>query len=151
MHSVRTAKPKAPTFRRWPFLAILIAMAPASAFAKDICVHELPVGVTYRFTDVKTLRPGHIIALKGARIFAPTSNAVPVDGTAIMRTDGRVIVGVLVHNMSPSLSQPSGSFIVSMDTDADLTGTGAMDTDGDFRGDFAVAWTNVDCASVAIP
>ena len=67
MHSVRTAKPKEPTFRRWALLAMLFAMARASAFAKDICVQELPVG------------------------------------------------------------------------------------DGDFRADFAVTWTNVDCASVAIP
>lgn len=151
MHTVRTAEPKKPTFRRWALLAMLFGMPPASAPARDICVHEIPVGLTYLFTDVKALRPGHVVPLKGARIFALGSNAVPVDGTAVMRTDGRVIVGVLVHNMSPSLSQPTGSFIVSMDTDAHLTGTGTLDTDGDFRADIPVTWTNVDCASVAIP
>jgi hypothetical protein len=68
-----------------------------------------------------------------------------------MRTDGRVIVGVLVRSMNSSLSLPSGSFLVSMDIGADLTGTGTIDTDGDFRADLAVTWMNVDCTSVAIP
>jgi hypothetical protein len=151
MHTLRTTMMKKLARTGWALLAMLLGMAPASALAKDICVQEFPFGLTYVFSKVKTLRPGRVVPLTGARVFAIGSNVVPVDGTAVMRADGTVNIGVLVHNMSPSLSQPTNSFLVSMEADGAFTGTGTIDGDGDFQADGPVTWTAVDCASITIP
>jgi len=151
MHTVRTTTIGKPARVGGALLAMLLGMAPASVLAKDICVQEFPFGLTYLFSKVKTLRPGRVIPLTGTRIFAIGSNAVPVHGAALMRTDGTVDVGVVVHNMSPSLSQPTSNFLVSMETDAAFTGTGTLDGDGDFQADGPVTWTSIDCSTIAIP
>jgi hypothetical protein len=154
MQTVRTTMMTKPARIGGALLMTLLGLSPASALAKDICVHEVPVGLTYLFSKVKTLRPGRVVPLTGTRIFAIGSNAVPVHGSALMRTDGKVVIGVVVHNMSPLLGASSSNFLVSMETDADFTGSGTLDADGDFTADLQlgpVTWTSVDCSTIAIP
>src|SRR5262245_4022026 len=151
MHTARSATTKPRAWPGWLPLAIFVGMTPISALARDICVQELPLGATYVFSRVKTLRPRHIVPLTGARVFADLGNVVPVDGTAVMRSDGTVIVGVLVHNMSPSV-RALEQLPPSMSTDADFAGTGTVDANGDFFSDGpAFTWTKVDCSSFTIP
>ncbi len=86
MQDVRSTTTK--TMRaRWALLAMLLGMAPASVLAKDICVQESVSGAVtarYVFSKVRTLRPGRVVALAGARVPPVFPNAEPVDGSAVM-------------------------------------------------------------------
>jgi len=53
--------------------------------------------------------------------------------------------------MSPALNQPSSSFLVSVDANAQFTGSGTFDGAGDFRPTGSLTWTAIDCSSIEIP
>jgi len=134
----------------WALLTMLLGLAPAQALAKDVCIRQTGSG-RYIFRAVKTLRPGRVVPLTGAFVFPGFDFAFPVDGTAVMRADGTVNIGVMVHSMNASPSPTSSSFLVVLEANADFTGTGTVDLDGDFSPNDTVAWTSVSCSSVAIP
>jgi hypothetical protein len=130
------------------------SLAPAAvALAKDICVKDSDGG-SFVFRKVDTLRPGRVVRLTGVRVnpfVGPSRQVAPVDGTAVMRPDGTVTIGLLVHSMGPLLSDPGSSFVVAVQTDAAFSGVGTSDFNGDFRADVAVTWTSTDCGAIAIP
>jgi hypothetical protein len=133
-------------------LALLVGLAPARAMAKDVCVRSSD-GDAYVFSRVSTLRPGRVVPLTGIRVapFPPARPVAPVTGAAVMRSDGTIHVGVVVHTMSPSLNQPSSSFLVSVDVNTAFAGTGTLDGTGNFRPTGSITWTSADCASIPIP
>jgi len=136
----------------WLLVTILLGLSPASALAKDICVRSSD-GDSFVFSKVQTLRPGRVVPLTGIRLasFPSARPVAPVHGSAVMDGEGTVHIGVLVHTMSPALNQPSSSFLVSVDANAQFTGSGTFDGAGDFRPTGSLTWTGIDCSSIEIP
>jgi hypothetical protein len=152
MRVVRLMKTKKAMRRGGVLLATLLGLAPANALARNICVPD-DDGGSYLFSKVEKLRPGGVVPLTGVRVapFPLGRPVAPVTGAAVMETDGTVHIGVLVHTMSASLNPTSSSFLVSVDGNAEFTGTGTFDGAGNFRPTSSTTWTNVDCRLIAVP
>lgn len=130
-------------------VGVLIPMASAPAYAKDVCVHD-DFGVLYVFKKVKSLKkPGAMSPLHGATRFG---NAVyTVSGTAYHRADGVVRFGVFVHSASPVASMTPRTYTMTLEGDASYTASGAANYDGDNENESLITWTPVDCKSVTLP
>lgn len=134
--------------RLWGTLALIVALVGgvSAASAKDICVQDNQGAVNWVFKKVKGLKPGKATALNG--IYSPGTINAPVSGTAFMRSNGDVHIGVFVHSMAPF----SGVNInVNEITDATFTGTGYYENSGDSTADGTINWTSVDCSTVPAP
>ena len=70
----------------------------------------------------------------------------PVVGTAVTLPDGSVKVGI--HELGEAVVGGLSTATASLVTDDELTGTGAVDFDGDTVQDVAYSWTAVDCDTV---
>ena len=130
-----------PFVRAGSVLALACLLA-APALAKDVCVQA--GSAQFVFKKVKALKkPGAVAPLQGIYILA---GSVPVNGTAIVRADGSVAFGVLVHTTPPLGAY---AFTASLEGDATFTATGTFEaTDGSIGA--AMSWTPIDCKSVVL-
>jgi len=126
---------------------LALVSGPTVALAKNVCVTD-SFGASYIFSQVKSRKPGKILPLTGVRIDALTL-AEPVDGTAVVLSDGTVNIGVWAHSMSPISA--NDVLWVLKGADADFNGTGRFDNNGDYSSDGPVTWTSADCATITIP
>ena len=124
--------------------SIAAGVGPASA--KNVCLSD--GANTLVFESPKKLKAGKSIALRGIYILDGVLSC-PFDGSAIMRSDKSVAVGLFVHNAING----SNNFTLEWVTTATLAGNAPFDSDGDFRtsDDGTLSLSVVDCKTVAIP
>ena len=124
--------------------ALLFAALPAAA--KDICVQQGDQRLVFK--KVKSLKKrGAIVPLSG--VFLQAGDAGPITGTAFVRSDGQVVVGVTVigHNFSEGIDR---DILIQMVVDpATLSGNGTYQTVG--GGLTSDGWQPIDCRDVVLP
>lgn len=121
--------------------ALLLATA---AHAKDVCVHSAG-GIDMKFRNVTTFHPGRVVALEGTAVEG--THVGPIDGTAVMTSNGAVQVGVFVHLMHTSFD----NLTYEWNADATLAGSGVVDLTGDFVSDGFRTFTAMDCKTLVVP
>ena len=148
-------------------LAAALGAVPLRAAAKDLCVQDSDGGAL-KFRKVASLKkPGSMVALHGLLVLSvlergvtegvdgpgeggegegPGVRTAPVVGTAVTLADGSVKVGI--HELGEAAVGGLSTATASLLTDDALTGTGAVDFDGDTVQDVAYSWTAVDCDTV---
>lgn len=130
-------------------LALSGARADAAARTRDVCVVS-PTGGgsvnTFVFRSVPSLGRGGVATLQGF-YFSPARKIAPLDGSAVMSSDGRIRLGVFVHSTAGS----TNDFTLAGIVDANLVGTLSYDTDGDFVPNGTLTTTLVDCDSIVVP
>jgi hypothetical protein len=137
-------------------IAALLAIATSgAAFAKDVCVHldggSGDIGDIV-FKSVKRLKPGGAVALSG--LWAYSTDAIPVSGTAVMRSDGKVEVGVQLF----SLGAFGGTGVMAAAKvtadDATFVGSGFYENEddgGNNTPDGNITFASIDCATIVLP
>jgi hypothetical protein len=122
-------------------------LAPVAAQAKDVCLSD-DFGGAYILRKVKALKkPGQASPLTGLYL-SPAGSAYPLAGTAIVRNDLSLQVGLLVH----ATSAPAGNtFTADWNADATFAGSGTYDGDGTYDAIGPIAFTVVDCGTLTIP
>jgi hypothetical protein len=130
-----------PLLRSGAALALATLLA-APALAKDVCAQAGTA--QFVFKKVKALKkPGAVVPLQGIYILG---GSLPATGTAIVRADGSVAFGVLVHTTPPLGAY---AFTASLEGDASFTATGTYEaTDGSIGA--AMSWTPIDCKTVTL-
>jgi hypothetical protein len=149
-------------------LAAALGAVPLRAAAKDLCVSDSDGGAL-KFRKVASLKkPGSMVALHGLLVVTelerrltggvdgpvdeggegegPGVRTAPVVGTAVTLPDGSVKVGI--HALGEGVVGGLSTATASLVTDDELTGTGAVDFDGDTVQDVPYSWTAVDCDTV---
>ena len=123
------------------------AAAPRS---KDVCI-AAPTGGggfnTFVLREVATLVPGGAITLRGLYFTTGSQRVSPLDGSAIMGSDGRVRIGFFVHTTAESIND----FTISGLVDADFAGPVGYDNDGDYMNNGTLTMQRVDCSTIVIP
>jgi hypothetical protein len=128
-------------------LGILLA-TPLAALAKDVCLVDT-AGDSWIFQKVKKFKTGRAVPLSG--LYITGGETFPVHGMAVLRPDGNVEAGVLVHAMSGGIFS-GHNFTASMQVTTGLQGTGGLDSDGDYvLNAGAYGWSAADCATLSIP
>jgi hypothetical protein len=131
-------------------LSLVVAGSTAS-FARDVCVDFF--GGPVVFKKVKRLRPGGAVPLDGVWIVA--QETIPVTGTAVMRSDGSVRLGLQVFSMSPDgVPGAVNTTVVIKAADETFAGTGVWENEDDTGNDApdgAATFTSIDCATVVVP
>ena len=136
-------------------IAALLAIATSgAAFAKDVCVHIDSGGAfgDIVFKSVKKLKPGGAVALSG--LWALSTDAIPVSGTAVMRSDGKVEIGLQLF----SLGAFGGTGVMAAAKvtadDATFAGSGFYENEddgGNNTPDGSITFTSIDCATIVLP
>jgi hypothetical protein len=118
----------------------------SAAWARDVCL--VNSGTDYIvLRKVKSLHPGVSVPLNGYRYYAATG-AQPVDGSAMMKSDGTVLAGLFVHGLTGGTNN---NFTLEWTTDTTLAGWMNFDANGDFQSDGAIYYDAIDCKSVPLP
>jgi hypothetical protein len=123
-------------------LLVFAVLVGAPAHAKDVCVQAGTA--KFVFKKVKALKkPGAVVPLQGIYILG---GSIPATGTAIVRADGSVVFGVLVHTTPPLGAY---AFTASLEGDASFTASGTFEaTDGSIGA--GMSWTPIDCKTVVL-
>jgi hypothetical protein len=136
-----------------PAVLVLVIAVSGGATAdskKNICVVDRAGGTaalnTFVFQDIYALSIGRASSLRGF-YFSSARHAAPLDGSAVMASDGRVRIGVFVHSSADS----TNDFTLSGVTDSLFAGTLSFDNDGDFRPNGTLVLESVNCGTIAIP
>lgn len=123
-----------------------IALAPSVALAADICLVD-GVGLNLVFHKPKKLKSGRSIAITGIRTNG-LSVALPLYGTALMRTGGTVDIGFTQASMQAGIQlEYAGS---GGNADFEFASV-SYDNTGDGVADGTTTLTKVDCDTVIIP
>lgn len=139
-------------------LALLLTTASAS-LAKDICVSATADAVPFGkfvFRKVKSLKPGSAVNLAGIWFdYDNPTGIVPVTGTAVMKSDGTVRLGVQVFN---GIHDATYNYSFNADTDGAFVGSGELQTVEPDNLSFILSTsfatlglTALDCKTVVIP
>jgi len=134
--------------RRSPRQACMTGRARLTPLTGTWPLRNTEEAAQLRASRLRSRKPGKILPLTGVRIDALTL-AEPVDGTAVVLSDGTVNIGVWAHSMSPISA--NDVLWVLKGADADFNGTGRFDNNGDYSSDGPVTWTSADCATITIP
>ena len=135
--------------RAWLAVLWILLGAPLPALAKDVCLTDTP-GNSWIFQKVKKFKTGRAVPLSG--IYIKAGETFPVHGAGVLRANGNVEVGVLVHAMSEGVSATGHNFTASMQVATTLDGTGFLDSDGDYLVNSGLyGWASVDCSTITIP
>jgi hypothetical protein len=127
---------------------LLVLGLGSAAWARDVCL-EFSGDNFLVLRKVKTLHPGGSVPLNGFlydKTF-PNPSVAPVEGSAVMKADGTVLVGLFVHNLAES----SNNYTLEWTTDMTFAGSVKFDNDGDFLSNGAVMYHPIDCKSVPLP
>ena len=140
---------KAAVMSRSIRLAVSLAVVGfvTQASAKDVCLKD-QFNNSYVFRKVKTLRAGAAVPLTGFEVLL-NLDVLPIEGTAMMRTDGTVIAGMTVHGQLTA--QGVDALVRWFASDATLAGSGDYDLSPLDGPEGGYTFTSVDCATVAIP
>jgi hypothetical protein len=124
--------------------AVMTLASPSTASAKDICLSEANEAELV-FSKVKALKPGGAVALTGTWIF--NGNSWPMSGSAIMRTNGAVLIQVFVGTAGANDMGQRVQWV----GDSSFAGEADYDSDGDNTPDGALTLTALDCETVVFP
>ena len=129
-------------------LSAALAASATPAAAKDICVSD--GDHRHRFKGVKSLKkPGSISALTG--LFINAGFVAPSTGTAIVRGDGAVLIGITVHGSDPEPTSTGVGFAFTMLGDASFAASGSYRyADAPDIG-YLASWTPIDCKTIVVP
>jgi hypothetical protein len=132
--------------RRIVCSALLMSGLASATWARDICLENS--GEDYIvLKKVKSLHPGGSVPLTGFRYYLPDGYPSPVDGSAVMRSDGTIVAGLFVHNLAAG----PNNFTLEWTTDATFAGAMNFDANGDFKSDGGAIYKATDCKSVPLP
>jgi hypothetical protein len=133
--------------RRIVCSALMISGLCSAAWARDVCL--VNSGNDYLvLRKVKALHPGGSVQLNGYRYLdTPKPLTVPVEGSAMMKSDGTVVAALFVHG----IVEGSNDFTLAWTTDLTFAGKMSYDNDGDFWSDGLIPYASVDCHDVPIP
>ena len=126
--------------------ALLISGLASAAWARDVCLQNAGLDFIV-LNKVKSLHPGRSVPLNGFRYDVATNHPSPVDGSAVMKSDGTIVAGLFVH----ALAAGTSNFTLEWTTDATFAGMMKYDVDGDFSSDGGGTWEPVDCKDVPLP
>ena len=126
--------------------ALLMSGLASAAWARDVCVENSGLDFIV-LKKVKSLHPGRSVPLSGFRYDVATDHLSPVDGSAVMKSDGTIVAGLFVH----ALAAGTNNFTLEWTTDATFSGATKYDVDGDFSSDGQAIWEPVDCKLVPLP
>jgi hypothetical protein len=123
--------------------AALLLTVPA--FAKNICVQDSYVNYLVFVNAKAPKKPGNAASLQG--YYVDTGASFPFSGSAIMRANGDVVIGVTVL-----ATIAGGNYVRSMT----MLGDASFDADGNYNDgdgamDVAQSWTPIDCSSLMLP
>ncbi len=131
-------------------LFFMLVMMPISTFAKDICLQDT-YSAKWRINFKTIKKPGQFAPVSGFRL---EEKVVPVYGTAVVRGDGKIKLGLYINRSQdvPGFTDFSVSIIGSQDfftkvtaetADGELTDVGNNVQEG-------FNLTKVDCKTEAI-
>lgn len=119
----------------------------AQAAAKDVCLTD-QFNTSYVFRKVKKLKAGVAVPLTGFRVLL-NQDVLPIEGTAMMKSDGTVVAGMTVHGF---LTAQGGDLLVRWTAaDASLAGSGVYDLSPLDGPEGGFTFTSVACSTVTIP
>jgi hypothetical protein len=129
-------------------LSAALAASAVPATAKDICVSD--GAHRHKFKGVKSLKkPGSISALTG--LFINGDLVAPSSGTAIVRGDGAVLIGITVHAADTDPTGTGVEFTFQMLGDASFTASGSYRYADDPEIGSLASWTPIDCKTIVVP
>ena len=128
------------------YSALLISSLASAAWARDVCLQNSGTDFIV-LKKVKSLHPGGSVPLSGFRYYVVEGHPSPLDGTAVMKSDGTIVAGLFVH----ALAAGTNNFTLEWTTDATFAGAMKYDVDGDFSSDGQAIWEPVDCKLVPLP
>jgi hypothetical protein len=131
--------------------ASLMAYRSVGAAAiKDRCVTASSNGGSpnvFIFQDVAPLVLNQAIALKGIYFFS-TRKPTPLHGSAVLNSDGKVRIGIVVH----SSAYIQNDFTITGAVSTSFAGTVGYDNDGDFLpNNGTLVFEAAECSGIAIP
>src|SRR5262245_9224169 len=128
----------------------LVIGGSSAAFARDVCVNFAGAGDIV-FKKVKRLKPGGAIPLDGIYVLGTTTS--PVSGTALMRSDRTVRLGLQLFTRAPDGQGGTVNSTVTVKAaDETYAGTGLWENEpADGTPDGVATFTSIDCATVVIP
>jgi hypothetical protein len=137
------------TLRTLGLVLSLVIGGSSASFARDVCV-EWGFG-QIAFKKVKRLKPGGAVPLDG--IWVSGKITVPVTGTAIMRSDGSIRLGLQAFSRDPEgLGGNVNTTVAIKAADETYAGTGFWENEpGDTIPDGIATFTSIDCATVVVP
>ena len=131
-------------------LAVAVSGGAAAESKKNACVVDRAGGTatlnTFVLQDLESLTTGRAISLRGV-YFSSARKLAPVNGSAVMASDGTIRLGLFVHSSAES----TNDFTLSGVTDSRFAGAVTFDSDGDFRPDGTLLLESVSCDTIAIP
>ncbi len=131
----------------WLAALLIVAGFATQAAAKDVCLTD-QFNTSYVFRKVKKLKAGVAIPLTEFRLLV-NQDVLPIEGTAMMKTDGTVVVGMTVHGLGTA--QAADVLVRWTAADASLAGSGLYDVSPLDGPEGGITFTSVDCGTVAIP
>jgi len=127
--------------------------AASAAKAKDVCI-AAPTGGggfnTFVLQSVDTLFPGAAVALHGFYFTTGVKKIGPLEGTAVMGSNGQIRIGFFVHSSAEG-GAIANDFTISGMLDADYNGFVGFDNDGDFQNNGTLEMQRVDCSTIVTP
>ena len=94
-------------------------------------------------------KPGSISALTG--LFINGSLVAPSTGTAIVRGDGSVRIGITVHGADTEPTGTDVDFVFTMLGDASFAASGSYRYADDPSNGSLASWTPIDCKTIVVP
>ena len=121
-----------------------------AAASRDRCLTASSNGGSpniFIFQDVAPLALNQAVALRGIYFFS-TRKPTPLHGSAVLNSDGKVRIGIVVH----SSAYIQNDFTITGAVSTAFAGTVAYDNDGDFLpNNGTLVFEAADCSAIAIP
>ena len=118
-----------------------------AAASKDRCLTASSNPNVFIFQDVAPLALNQAVALKGIYFFS-LRKPTPLHGSAVLNSDGKVRLGIVVH----SSAYIQNDFTITGAVNTAFAGTVAYDNDGDFLpNNGTLVFEAADCSTIAIP
>ena len=128
-----------------------VARAANAAKDKDVCLAAPTGGGSFNefiLRNVDTLVAGDAVSLRGIYTTTGSQRISPLDGTAIMGSNGQIRIGFFVYSTAQG---GSNDFTVSGVLDAAYNGTVNFDNDGDFKPNGTLTMQRVECSTITLP
>lgn len=129
----------------WAATFLLATALAGHAAAKDVCLTD--GSSHYVFKKVKALKPGGAVPLTGYIVFKNNFDVFPLEGTAMMKSDGTVVAAIACLE----LGGPGYSTIIKWNADTTFAGDGLYDVAPFDSADGGTTFTTVDCHTVTVP
>ena len=133
---------------------VLVAMngdVARAAKDKDVCLAAPTGGGGFNefiLRDVDVLAAGGALSLRGIYTTTGSQRISPLDGSAVMGSDGQIRIGFFVHSTAEG---GQNDFTVSGLLDTVFNGTVNFDNDGDFKPNGTLTMQRVECSTITLP